>query len=84
MGAGRATVQGIAVVLQGLAGDHGDRDQPVPAQLGAGLKQRRLVQPAPYPLRPLQAGLHEDGPVARRHRPRHVPQVNRCSRSSDR
>jgi hypothetical protein len=29
-------VRGLAVVQPGLAGDHGDGDQPVPAQLGAG------------------------------------------------
>ena len=65
-------VRGLLLVLPGLAGDHGDGDQPVPAQLGAGLQQRRLVQPAARPLRPLQAGLHADGAVARRHRSRRV------------
>jgi hypothetical protein len=66
-------VRELPLVLPGLAGDHGDGDQPVPAQLGAGLQQRRLVQPAADPLRPLQAGVHADGPVARRHRAGHVP-----------
>ncbi|KAM3409454.1 hypothetical protein ACQJBY_002016 [Aegilops geniculata] len=61
-------------LLQGLAGDHGDRDEPVPAQLGAGHQQRRLVQPAAHPLRPRHPGLQEDGRLACGHRPRHVPQ----------
>jgi len=66
-------VHGFPVVLRRLAVDHGDGHQPVPAQLGAGHQQRRVVQPAAHPLRPLQAGLHEDGAVARRDRARHVP-----------
>lgn len=68
-------VRELTVVLQGVAVHHRHRHQSLPSQLGQGLQQRRLVQPAPHPLRHGQTRFHEDCPVESRHRPRHVPQV---------
>ncbi|BAF12331.1 Os03g0428700, partial [Oryza sativa Japonica Group] len=64
--------QGAAVV-QGRHGGDRDGDQPVPAQLGAPERRRRVVQPAAAALRHVAAGVGADRRVPGRDRAGAVP-----------
>ncbi|KAL5649514.1 hypothetical protein ACJX0J_040323, partial [Zea mays] len=63
---------GPAVLHPRHVGDH-HRHQPVPSQLRAAQRRRRLVQPAAAALRHGRAGLAQDRHLPRRHRARQLP-----------